>query len=157
MQIKYKFYFGGDSNPYEKDRDEAYARLTEERERADPANEKPLRELFPQLDSWPDFLIANSKAVFWGMERGISRDQLAKSAEIELLWAEAKSEGRVGEWLKKSEADESTKAMCYFMEALRERFAPDDFTVDFRYYITEGSKPRELSQDEQNFSLEAYE
>ena len=156
MQLRYKFYFGGEFNPFEQEAEEAYAKLTEERENADPGKEKPVEEVFPTLDSWADYLIANSKSVFWQMERAICKDETNKAGEIELFWAESTRDGDVGEWLKKSEADEATKAMCFYMASLHRAFDPIGDAVDFRYYITEGLNPR-TSNDITGFSLEAYE
>lgn len=156
MQLTYKFYFGGDNNPFSKETDAAYEKLTEEREVADPEKEKPLSEVFPTLDSWADYLISNSKSVFWEMERAICKNESQKASEIEEYWEEAQRNGDVGEWLKKSEADESTKAMCFYMASLHRAFDPDDSAVDFRFYISEGMKPRS-SHDGEGFSLEPYE
>ena len=156
MQLKYKFYFGGEFNPYEKEVDEAYSKLTEERERVDPQKEQPIENVFPTLDSWADYLIANSKSIFWLMEKAISKNESSKADEIEEFWEESKRSGNVGEWLKKAEADESTKAMCFYMASLHKAFDPIGNMVDFRYYITEGMKPR-TSHDREGFSLEAYE
>jgi hypothetical protein len=156
MQLTYKFYFGGDFNPFEKEAEEAYGKLTEERETIDPEKVQPIEELFPTLDSWADYLIANSKSVFWQMERAICKNESAKSDEIEEFWEESKRSGNIGEWLKKSEANESTKAMCFYMASLHKAFDPIGNAVDFRYYISEGTKPRN-SHDGEGFSLEAYE
>ena len=156
MQLTYKFYFGGDFNPFEKEVEEAYGKLTEEREAADPEKVQPIEALFPTLDSWADYLIANSKSVFWQMERAICKDESNKAGEIEAFWEEANRDGEVGEWLKMSEADESTKAICFYMASLHKAFDPIGNAVDFRYYISEGLKPR-ISHDGEGFSLEAYE
>lgn len=156
MQLTYKFYLGGDANPFIEEAKAAYEKLTAERERADPGKEKPLEEVFPTLDSWADYLISNSKSVFWEMERAICKNESQKASEIEEFWEEAQRNGDVGEWLKKSEADESTKAMCFYMASLHRAFDPNDSTVDFRYYISEGMKPHNSDEGE-TFSLEPYE
>jgi hypothetical protein len=156
MQLKYKFYFGGDHNPFQKEVDAAYEKITEERETIDPNKERPIEEVFPLLDSWPDYLIANSKSVFWLMERAICRDESQKAGEIEEFWEEARRNGNVGEWLMKSEADESTKAMCYYMASLHRAFDPIGNAVDFRFYVSEGRQPS-TSHDGEGFSLEPYE
>lgn len=156
MQLTYKFYFGGDSNPFEREVEEAYGKLTAEREAKDPDRERPVEELFPLLDSWADYLIANSKSVFWLMEKAISRNATEKSGEIEEFWEGAKRRGSIGEWLRESEADESTKAMCFYMASLHRVFDPIGNGVDFRYYISEGVKPG-VSHNGEGFSLEAYE
>jgi hypothetical protein len=137
MKIKYRYYFGGDSNPYESMELEVYSRLTEEREIADPTNEKPLSDVFPTLDSWADYVLAKSKATFWEMEKEISKRGEKGAEAVYELWKDASSSGRVGDWLKESEHDESEKAMCYYMGALYEQFCPGDITVDFRLYLTE--------------------
>lgn len=139
MQLKYRFFFGGDRNPFEKTRAEAYARLTEERAIQDPEKTKPTDEVFPELDSWADYLIENSKSVFWQMERDICKNADSKADEIAELWKDAKSRGLIGSFLERSEADEASKAMCYYMAALHRQFSPNDITVDFRYYIAAGN------------------
>lgn len=156
MQLKYKFYFGGDNNPFTEEVDAAYEKLTDQRDSVDPMKEKPLDQVFPELDAWPDYLIANSKSVFWQMERDICKNEREKAVEIEEFWEEAKRNGDVGEWLKASEADESTKAMCFYMAALYKTFDTTGHMVDFRYYISEGRKPM-TSHDGEGFSLEPYE
>lgn len=156
MQLTYRFYLGGDSNPYEEEERKAYGKLTEEREAVDPGKEKPIAVLFPQLDSWADYLIAHSKSVFWQMERAIRKGDPSKADEIEEIWDEAKSSGSVGEWLKVAEADEAEKAMCYYLSLLHREFDPKGFSVDFRYYITEG-KWTSRDGGGETFSLEAYE
>ena len=154
MQVRYRFFQGGDWNPYEKERSAAYGKLTEERMVADPNKVEPIWEVFPKLGSWADYVIANSKSVFWLMERDISINEVDKAEEIEDIWDEAKSTGAVGEWLMKSEAEESEKAVCYYIAALHRRFDPNDPAVDFRLYISEGNK---LKDAEGGFTLEEYE
>ena len=156
MQLRYKFYFGGNYNPYEKEAEEAYAQLTKEREAADPQKNTPLERIFPMLDGWADYLISNSKSVFWQMEKAISHDEENKASEIEELWEEGNRNGEVGEWLKKAKAEESTKALCYYMASLHNMFDPIGNAVDFRYYITEGRKPMHSNDGEWN-SQEIYE
>ena len=156
MQIRYKFYFGGDSNPFQKERDAVYDKITAERAEVDPNNEKSLSEVFPTLESWPDYVLSNSKSVFWQMERAIQQNELTKASEIEDLWNEAKSDGSVGEWLKLSEADESEKALCFYIASLYNQFNPNDNTVDFRLYISEGPDS-DMEDTETRFSLTPYE
>ena len=156
MQLRYKFFSGERANPFEAGAEEAYARLTEEREAADNGANRPLTEMLVKLASWPDFLMANSKSVFWQMERAVFLDEKDKSEEIDEFWQEGQRHGEVGEWLKAAEADESVKAMCYYLASLHYLFNGNDFSVDFRYYITEGKK-NPLGSEDEHFSLEAYE
>lgn len=156
MQIRYKFYRGGDINPFQKAYDEAYAKITDERERADPNKEQDINELFPKLDSWPDYVLAHSLCVFWKMERDISISGIDKAEEIEELWDEAKSSGTIGEWLKLSEAEESEKAMCFYMASLYRQYDPNSKSVDFRLYISE-TIDKDTGTTVQGFSLEPYE
>ena len=155
MQLKYRFYFGGNHNPFAKETDVAYARLTDERLAVDPEGNKAPREVFPTLDSWADYLVANSKSVFWQMERAVCKGA-DKESEIEEFWEEAKRDGRVGEWLKRAEADESEKALCLYMATLHRGFCPEDNTVDFRYYLAPASRVENPNYIE-GFSLEAYD
>lgn len=150
MQLKYKFFTGGDWNPYIKDSDEAYHRITEERngnggKEGEGASVDGDME---NLRSWPDYVLNHSKAVFWEMERDIWMNGADKSVEIEDVWAEANDNGAVGKWLKDSEADDAEKSMCFYMAALHERLCPNDRTVDFRLYISEGGKGMVLEDDD---------
>lgn len=156
MQQICHFFYGGDWNPFAKEAETAYKKLTEERRIADPSNEMPDGKVFPKLDSWPDYVIAESKSTFWKMERAISRNSEAKATEIETLWKEAQSQNKVDKWLESVEADEAEKAMCFYMRSLHELFAPNDKSVDFRLYITESGIVQRPNVPE-GFSLEAYE
>ena len=100
MTLKYRYFFGGDYNPFRKERDSAYAKLTDEAQLADPEGERPTETLFPMLDSWPDYIIAESKNTFWEMERDIYKSGSDSSDRIETFWNEAISNGSIGEWLK---------------------------------------------------------
>ena len=142
MQLQDRFYYGGEWNPHAKPAEDAFVRLSEERKSRDPNNERPLKEILPELDSWPDYLLAHSLSVFWLMEKAIAQNELAMSTEIEDLWNNLGNKKWYGEWLKEAEADEPSKAMCLYMAMLHERFAPDDFTVDFRLYLSEGMNPK---------------
>lgn len=135
MQIKYRYYKGGKENPFEAEVSKAYEQLTREREVADPSNEKGFEEICPRLSGWAEYVIANSKSVFWQMERALSQDEEAKSYEIGELWEEAKTNGCIGEWLKEAEGEEVIKAQCFYMAMLHRQFCPGDITVDFRYYV----------------------
>lgn len=152
MTIKYRYYFGGEYNPYDKEWEEAYGKLTEEREIVDPRNEKPLVEVMPTLDSWADFVIAKSKSTFWLMERDICKSRENREEDVFEIWEEAVQKGKVGEWLKESEAEESAKAVCYYMSLQYERFCPGDYTVDFRLYLSESGK----AEGREVISLEPY-
>lgn len=156
MQIQYKFYRGGDENPFQKEYDEAYSKITDEREQADPDKEQNVDALFPRLDSWPDYVLSNSLYVFWKMEHDISMSGIDKAGEIEEIWNEAKSSGNVGEWLKLSEAEESEKAMCFYMASLYHQYDPDSKSVDFRLYISE-TIDKNTGTVVQGYSLEPYE
>lgn len=156
MQLRYRFYMGGDYNPYQKEMVSSYNKLTEERQAVDANREMPLDEIFPQLDSWADYVMANSKYTFWLMERAICKNSEGKAEEIEDIWNEAKASGQIGEWLEKSEEDESVKALCFYIAALHNKFNPDDQTVDFRLYISEGSRQTSFTEGSE-YMLEAYE
>ena len=156
MQIRYKFYRGGEVNPFQKEYDEAYAKITDERERVDPNRERSIGELFPRLDSWPDYVLSNSLYVFWKMEHDICVSGMDKVAEIEEIWDEAKSSGSVGEWLKMAEAEETEKAMCFYMASLYNQYNPDNKAVDFRLYISE-KIDKHTGTVVQGYSLEPYE
>ena len=156
MHIKYKFFRGGDVNPFEKELNEAYSKITEEREMADPEKELPVGEIFPKLESWPDYVLAHSLFVFWQMERAVSKGGLDKAREIEDIWHDAKDSGSIGEWLRESEADDSEKAMCYYMASLYNQNNPNNRSVDFRLYISE-TLDKNSGTVVQGFSLEPYE
>ncbi len=56
MQLKYRYFYGGDWNPFAKEADAAYVKLSEERKLADPGNNLPVEKVFPSLDSWPEYV-----------------------------------------------------------------------------------------------------
>lgn len=141
MQLKYKFFRGGTKNPFEDEVRVSYDKITEEREITDPERKMSISTIFPRLDSWPDYVLALSKSTFWQMEKAICESKEGKDEEVERLWEEAEQERLVGEWLKEVEADESEKALCYFMASQYRQFNPDDNIVDFRLYFSEGGKP----------------
>lgn len=148
MELKYSYYFGGKRNPWQSESEKAYEKLTEEREAVDPEKKLAIEEVFPTLDTWPEYVIAHSKEVFWLMERALFNSGVDKEEKVAALWEEAKSEGLVGEWLKQAEAEEVTKAMCYYMASLYDKFSPQDDTVNFRLYISEGWKqPHQKNED----------
>ena len=49
MQLKYKFFYGGNRNPFSKEKEEAYRKLSEERKLADSGNTEPTEKIFPTL------------------------------------------------------------------------------------------------------------
>ena len=156
MTLKYRYFFGGDYNPFRKERDSAYAKLTDEARLSDPEGERPTETLFPMLDSWPDYLIAESKNTFWEMERDIYKSGADSSDRIETFWNEAISNGSIGEWLKKAEADEAEKAIALYMATMHRQFNKEDNTVDFRLYFTESSAGKSLEGSEE-FNINPYE
>ena len=139
MQLKYKYFFGGDWNPYEKEAEVALKHLVEERSIKDPKKEKPNREILPKLDSWPDYVLAASKSAFWQGERDVCHNEAQKTVEIEDLWRDATETRSIGGFIKDVEADEVEKAMCYYLASLFHRFDPDNYVVDFRLYFTEST------------------
>lgn len=157
MQLRYKFFRGGDINPYEKELDEAYGKLTEERQNADPERAEPLREVFPRLDSWADYVVALSKSTFWQMERKVRRSKGEMSEAIEDFYRTAERERRLGEWLKEAEADECEKALCFYIASQYYQFNPNDWVVDFRLYFTEGGRAMKGGDSNENAILEPYE
>ena len=156
MQLKYKYFYGGDWNPFGKEADEAYRRLSEERKLADPQNEMPVEKVFPKLDSWPQYVISESKSTFWKMERSIANDAEAKSQEVETIWKEALGQKKVEKWIIDVEGDETEKAMCYYIKVLHGMFSPNDRTVDFRLYFSEGGKAKRLDEGD-GFSQYHYD
>ena len=156
MTLKYRYFMGGEYNPFREDRDRTYSRLTDEARLTDPDGERELEVLFPKLDSWPDFLIAESKNTFWEMEHDIFNSGEDISERVEMLWRDSVTNGRIGEWLKKAEADESDKAMALYMATQHQQFDQNDFTVDFRLYFTESKEGKSLEEKEE-FYLNPYE
>ena len=156
MQIKYRFFFGGEQNPYEKEYEETYSRITEEREHIANDAEGEISEVFPKLQSWPNFVLVHSKFVFWKMEYDICKSGINKAEEILKLWEEAKLSGTIGKWLKELEEDENGKAMCYYMASLYNLFNPLDKSIDFRLYFTE-SPIKNIKEQESEFSLDPLE
>ena len=156
MQLKYKFYYGGNHNPFKREAEEAYRKLSEERKIADRGNVQPTEKMFPTLSSWPQYVIAESKSTFWQMERAIGINADAKAREIEIIWQEALNHGKVDKWILSAEGDETEKAMCYYIKVQHGMFVPDDITVDFRLYFSEGGSAKRIDIDD-GFSLTPYE
>lgn len=156
MQLKYRFFYGGSHNPFEKESETAYRKLSEERKVADGKNQEPVEKLFPRLESWPEYVIAESKSTFWQMERAIGMNPEEKATEIETIWKEALGRRKVDKWILTAKGDETEKAMCYYIKALHGMFAPNDRTVDFRLYFSEGREGRRIDEDS-GFSLTPYE
>ena len=156
MTLRYRYFFGGEYNPFCKERDAAYAKLTDEARLADPSGERRLDILFPQLDSWPDYLIAESKNTFWEMERAINHGGEDAAERIETFWNKAVSDGMIGGWLKDVEEDDSEKAMALYMYAMHRQFDPNDFTVDFRLYFSESNASTSLEEID-DFNINPYE
>lgn len=156
MTLKYRYFYGGDYNPFLKERDTAYSTLTEEARLADPDGMRPTELLLPKMDSWPDFVIAESKCTFWKMERDIHNGGEDAADRIENFWKEMLSTGGLGSWLKEVEADETEKALALYMATRFRQFNPTDRTVDFRLYFTESKDGISLEESEE-FSLNPYE
>jgi hypothetical protein len=156
MQLKYRYFYGGDWNPFAKEADAAYVKLSEERKLADPGNNLPVEKVFPSLDSWPEYVIAESKSTFWKLERSIGKHSDGKTQDIEDVWKEALALRKVEKWILDAEGDESEKALCYYIKVLHGMFAPGDRTVDFRLYFSEGGEAMRLDSGE-GFSLTPYD
>lgn len=156
MQLKYRYFYGGDWNPFKKEVEEAYRKLSEERKIADPENRMPIDKVFPSLSSWPEYVISESKSTFWQMERAIGKHAEEKAQEIEGIWGEALSQKKVERWILEAQGDETEKAMCYYMKILHGMFSPKDKTVDFRLYFSEGGKAKRIDTDD-GFTLTPYE
>ena len=156
MQLKYKFFYGGNRNPFSKEKEEAYRKLSEERKLADSGNTGPTEKIFPTLPSWPLYVIAESKSTFWQMERAIGLNADAKATEIEAVWHEAVGQKKVDKWILSAEGDETEKAMCYYIKVLHGMFSPNDRTVDFRLYFSEGRKAKRIDTND-GFTLTPYE
>ena len=156
MQLKYKFFYGGNRNPFLKEKEEAYRKLSEERKLADSGNAEPTEKIFPTLPSWPLYVIAESKSTFWQMERAIGLNADAKATEIEAVWHEAVGQKKVDKWILSAEGDETEKAMCYYIKVLHGMFSPTDRTVDFRLYFSEGWKAKRIDTND-GFTLTPYE
>ena len=156
MQLKYRYFYGGDWNPFKKESEDAYKKLSEERKIKDPNNEIPIEKVFPTLDTWATYVIAESKSTFWQMERAIGMHSDVKSGDVENIWKEAISQRKVDKWLMEVDGDESEKALCYYMKVMHGMFAPDDRTVNFRLYFSETGNGQRMNADE-GFSLTPYE
>ena len=156
MQLRYRFFRGGDRNPFQKEVDGVYDKITEERRNADPDGRKPLREVLPELDSWADYVVALSKSTFWQMERNVRRSRGETADKIEEFYRTAASERRLGDWLREAEADECEKALCYYIASQYYQFNPDDWVVDFRLYFTEGGRAMKGGDSNENSVLEPY-
>lgn len=156
MQLKYKFFYGGNYNPFEKEAEDSYRKLSEERKIADHDNIDPTEKVFSTLSSWPQYVIAESKSTFWLMERAIGINADAKAHEIEAIWTDAIGQGKVDKWILSAEGDETEKAMCYYIKVLHGMFAPNDRTVDFRLYFSEGGDAKRIDLDD-GFTLKPYE
>jgi hypothetical protein len=153
MEMQFRFFYGGDWNPYDSGLADAISRLTEERILQDPNREAPMWEILPKLRSFPDYVIALSKSTFWKYERDLATDAVGNMVQIEDMWNSAVANGEVGDFIKKVEAPEVEKAMCYWMACDYYRSAGDAGPVDFRLYFTEG---QELGGAD-SISLEPYE
>ena len=156
MQLKYKYFYGGDRNPFQKEVADSYRKLSEERKIANPENDQPLEKLFPSLDSWPLYVIAESKSTFWKMERAIGKYADSKAHEVENVWKDAIGQGKVDKWIISAEGDETEKAMCYYIKVQHGLFSPNDKTVDFRLYFSEGGEAKRLDTND-GFTLDPYE
>lgn len=154
MELRYKFFRGGDWNPYEKETKECFKKLVDEQEVK--GLEGDLSKIWPGLDNWPDYLIAHSKSVFWQLEQNICHYSPGKAEDIYNVWKRAEEAGDLNEWYKTVEADETSKAMCYYMEKVYSLFDPKDITVDFRLYFTLGMEAKAFNGDDE-FSLTPYE
>lgn len=156
MQLKYRYFFGGDHNPFEKEVAETYRKLSEERKLADYDNKEPIGKVLPTLDSWPKYVIAESKSTFWQMERAISKNSEAQASGVEVIWKEALGQRKVDKWILLAEGDETEKAMCYYMKVLHEMFIPNDISVDFRLYFSESSIAKRIDTND-GVTLMPYE
>lgn len=156
MQLKYKFFYGGNRNPFLKEKEEAYRKLSEERKLANSGNTDPTEKIFPTLPSWPLYVIAESKSTFWQMERAIGLNAESKAEDIGVVWKEAVGQKKVDKWILSAEGDETEKAMCYYIKVLHGMFSPNDRTVDFRLYFSEGRKAKRIDTND-GFTLTPYE
>lgn len=156
MQLEYRFFYGGSRNPFEKEAVDAYRKLSEERKVADRRNLEPIEKVFPTLDSWPRYVIAESKSTFWKMERELGMNAEAKAQEIETIWKEALDHRKVDKWILEVDGNDTAKAMCYYIKVLHGMFAPNDRTVDFRLYFSESIRGRRVDENSA-FSLTPYE
>ena len=153
MEMQFRFFYGGDWNPYESGLTEAMRHLTEERLAVDPNRETPMWEIFPKLRSYPDYVLALSKSTFWRYERDLALDPIGNMVQIEDMWNEAVSKGEIGTFIKDVEAPEVEKALCYWMACDYFRSAGDAGPVDFRLYFSQGQDIGGAS----TISLEPYE
>lgn len=135
MELRLKFYHGGSWNPYIKDEQKAYEKVIKEKE------VKP-DVLTSQLDAWPLYVAAHSKAVFWELEKYVAQFNPLIATSIWEMWERAKQEGRVGEWLFIAEGEESEKSLLYYLATKFAFFCPSDNTVEFKLYLTEPLPPR---------------
>lgn len=156
MQLKFRYFYGGDWNPFQKETAEVYKKLSEERKLVDPMNEEPTDKVLPNLQSWAEYVILESKSTFWKMERDVGKYAEEKTHGIEVVWGDALSQHKVDKWILDAEGDETEKALCYYMKVLHGMFAPNDRTVNFRLYFSESGRAKRLNTDD-SFSLTPYE
>ena len=153
MQMRYRYYNGGEYNEYAKEANKAYAKLVEERLLTDPERRRSAIVAMPQCDGWAEYVQAISKAVFWQYERDVSIGGLALAERIERMWNEAIEKHLIGKFLMESDAEDVEKALCYYMASDFYRCHPNDEVVDFRLYFYSGMGKGE----DERFSLEPYE
>ena len=138
MEMQFRFFYGGDWNPYETGVAESLRHITEERLAVDPNRERPLWEVLPTLRSFPDYVLSLSKSTFWRYERDLALDPVGNMVEIEDMWNDAVAKREVGDFILRVEAPEVEKAMCYWMACDYYRSAGDAGPVDFRLYFSQG-------------------
>lgn len=153
MQMRYRYYSGGDYDEYAVEAKRAYENLVKERLLLDPERRRSAIEVMPSLDGWAEYVQAISKSIFWQYERNVSIGGLALAERIERMWTEAEERHLLGEFLEESDAEDVEKALCYYMASDFYRCHPDDRIVDFRLYFYSGA----LKDGGGIFSLEPYE
>lgn len=155
MDLNFRYYTGGEYNPYANELRKAQKALVAEAvvemRREGRKSERSLDELMPTLYAWPDYVVARSKDVFWRGERDLSIDREASERAVEALWKEAGERNEIGRFLKETEAPEGAKAQCYYMAMDYMRKSPHDKSVDFRLYLSEAV------EKVARYTLEAFE
>lgn len=157
MELKYRFYNGGEKNPYLEGEGAAYKVLTAEIGSAGGVGEKGFGAIAPKMDGWARYVIAKSKRVFWDMERDLRYGGGDTEAAVEEFWNDRGKSYRLGEWLKQVEVEDAERAMGLYMAWLYRRMNPMDVGVDFRLYFTEGESGRVIDGGGSGFSLEPFE
>jgi len=121
MKIKFKFYKGEDNNPFDAERDNAIdAFLKAHDDNADG------------IENDNDYIAANSKCVFWDLEKMLQGEVNAE--KVEKFWNDTRI-GDIPKFINEKNVDDATKALVLYMIVEFTKFSPNDNTVDFELYF----------------------